>query len=175
MKKFQQNLLVILSLALCGLCAFQWYEQTQQRNDITTLNRMVYQKNLTIQSATNSVSQLSHQVEQMDASLTRVKTEAVTNAQLVARQKIQIAQLHFYAAGLTNEISQYKAAVTNLESKLKTVFAGIEKQNSAITNLIAQRDVLVKKYNDAVTDRNNIVVKYNELAKRIRQQQQPSQ
>ena len=46
MKNFQQNLLIILALALCGLCAWQWYEQTIQRDEIGTLNGIVYQKNV---------------------------------------------------------------------------------------------------------------------------------
>ena len=60
MKNFQQNLLIVLALALCGLCAFQWYVQTVQRNEITTLNGMVYEKNVAIQSATNSIATLNH-------------------------------------------------------------------------------------------------------------------
>ncbi len=62
MKNFQQNLLIVLALALCGLCAFQWYEQTIQRNEITTLNEIVYEKNVAVQDATNSVALLNHQV-----------------------------------------------------------------------------------------------------------------
>ncbi len=70
MKNFQQNLLISLALGLCGLCAFQWYQQTLQRNEITTLNGMVYEKNVAFQDATNSIALLNHQVEQMDARLT---------------------------------------------------------------------------------------------------------
>lgn len=171
MKKFQQNLLIVLALALCGLCIFQWYEQMVQRQEITKLNGVVYQKNVTIQSATNSVAELTHQVNQMDASLTRAKAEAATNARLAAHQKLQIEQLQFAAAGLTNEVTQYKAAVATLQSKLKNAYAGIEKQNTAITNLVAQRDDYVRKYNDEVKDRNNVVGKYNDLVKQIKEQQ----
>ena len=28
MKNFQQNLLIVLALGLCGLCVYQWYGQT---------------------------------------------------------------------------------------------------------------------------------------------------
>ena len=63
MKNFQQNLLIVLALALCGLCAYQWYEQTIQREEITTLNGMVYDKNAAIQDATNSIATLNHQVD----------------------------------------------------------------------------------------------------------------
>lgn len=171
MKHFQQNLLIILALGLCALCAFQWYEQTVQRKEITTMNSIVYQKNVAIQSATNSVAQLNRQVEQMDASLTQARAEATTNAQLAAKQKLQIEQLRFIAAGLTNQVTQYKAAVEALQSKLKEAYAGIEKQNAAITNLAAQRDECVQKYNDEVKDRNDVVNKYNNLVKQVNQRQ----
>jgi chromosome segregation ATPase len=167
MKNFQQNLLIVLALGLCGLCAFQWYEQTQQRNEINALNEMVFQKNSDIQNATNSVAQLTQQVEQMDARLMEVKATAATNEQLVAIQKVEITKFQFTGEGLTNEIAQYKQAVNAFQSKLKDAYTAIGKQNEAVTNLVAQRDEFVKKYNDEVQDRNGIVAKYNDLAKQM--------
>ena len=172
MKNFQQNLLIGLALALCGLCAFQWYEQTIQRNEITTLNGMAYDKNVAIQAATNSIATLNHQIEQLDASLTEIKAVAVTNEQLVAVQKLELTRLQRVGANLTNEIAQYQAAVDTLQSKLKDAYAGIRQQNETITNLIAQCDDLVKKFNDSVKDRNDVVAKYNELAAQIQKLQQ---
>jgi chromosome segregation ATPase len=167
MKNFHINLLIVLALALCGLCAYQWYEQTIQRNEITTLNGIVYQKNIAIRDATNSVALLNHQIEQMDASLTEIKANAATNEQLVASQKAEIATLQFSNLNLTNEIAQYKEAMDTLETKLKDAYAGLQKQNEDLTNLVAQRDEFVKKYNDEVQDRNGIVAKYNDLAKQV--------
>jgi chromosome segregation ATPase len=167
MKNFQVNLLIALALALCGLCAWQWYEQTVQRDEIQTLNQLVYDRNAAIQGYTNSIATLNHQVNQMDARLTEIKATAATNEQLIISQKAEIAQLQFENGNLTNEIVQYKEAVGALESKLKEVYAGVDRQNEAITNLVAQRNDLVQKYNDEVKDRNNIVEKYNELVKRI--------
>jgi chromosome segregation ATPase len=167
MKNFHQNLLVILALALCGLCACQWYEQTIQRNEITTLNGIVYQKNLAIRDGTNSIAMMNHQIEQMDAGLTEIKAAAATNEQLVASQKAEIIMLQFSNLNLTNEVAQYKEAVDTLESKLKDAYAGLQKQNGDITNLVAQRDDFVKKYNDEVQDRNDVVAKYNDLAKQM--------
>ncbi len=171
MKNFQQNLLVILALALCVLCAFQWYEQTIQRNEITTLNGMVYEKNVAIEDATNSIATLNHQIEQMDARITEIKAAAATNAQLVVAQKAELIKLQFANENLTNEIGQYKTAVDTLQSKLKDAYAGIEQQNETITNLVTQRDDVVKKFNDEVKDRNDVVTKYNDLVKQVQQQQ----
>jgi chromosome segregation ATPase len=171
MKNFQQNLLITVALGLCGLCAFQWYEQTVQRNEITTLNGMVYEKNVAIQEATNSISTLNHQVEQMDARITEIKAAAATNEQLVVVQKVEIARLEFNNLNLTNEIVQYKAAVDTLQSKLKEAYNGIKQQNDVITNLIVQRDDLLKKFNDSVKDRNDVVTKYNDLVNQVQKQQ----
>ena len=167
MKNLQQNLLIVLALGLCGLCACQWYGQTLQRNAIDTLNQAVFQKESDIQNDTNSIANLSAQVEQMDASLTRAKAVAATNEQLAASQKAQITKLEFIGEGLTNEIADYKQAMDSLQSKLKEAYDGIQKQNAAITNLVAERDDFVKKYNDEVTERNGVVAKYNELAKQV--------
>ncbi|HWY30633.1 MAG TPA: hypothetical protein VNX46_07775 [Candidatus Acidoferrum sp.] len=167
MKKFQQNLFVVLAVALCGLSAYQWLQQSQQRNAIDTLNHLVFQKNSDIQFATNSIATLNQQVEQMDAALTAVKADDATNAAIVLFQKAEITRLQFVGAGLTNQIIQYQQAVDTLETRLKEAYAGIDRQNGAISNLVAQRDEFVQKYNDSIKDRNDVVAKYNELAKQV--------
>jgi chromosome segregation ATPase len=171
MKNFQQNLLITLALALCGLCVFQWYEQTIQRVEITMLNGIVFEKNVAIQDATNSVAVLNHQIEQMDARLTEIKAAAATNEQLVATQKADIARLQYANFNLTNDVAQYKQAVDTLESKLKDAYAELEQQNETITNVVAQRESLVQKLNDETKDRNDVVAKYNDLVNQVQKQQ----
>jgi chromosome segregation ATPase len=167
MKNFQQNLLIVLTLALCGLCVYQWYAQTVQRTEIQTLNQMVYDRDATIQSDTNSFVTMNAQIARMDASLSDLKADAATNEQLAASEKAQIFQLQFENGNLTNEVEQYKAAVDQLTGKLKDAYAGIEQQNETITNLVSQRNDLVQKYNDEVKDRNDVVSKYNDLVKQM--------
>jgi len=170
MKNFQQNLLITLALALCGLCAWQWYEQTVQREEITTLNGIVYQKNADIQNDTNSIATLSHQIEQMDVRITEIKSAAATNELMVVEQKREISKLQFNNLNLTNEVTQYKQAVDTLTAKLKDAYADLGKQNEVITNLVAQRDDFVKKYNGEVNDRNDVVAKYNDLVSQVQKQ-----
>jgi chromosome segregation ATPase len=170
MKNFQQNLLITLALALCGLCAWQWYEQTIQREEITTLNGIVYEKNADIQNDTNSLAVQSRQIEQMDVRITEIKAAAATNELLVAEQKREISKLQFDNLELTNEITDYKQAVDTLTAKLKDAYADLGKQNDVITNLVAQRDDFVKKFNDEVKDRNEVVAKYNDLVSQVQKQ-----
>jgi len=164
MKNFQQNLLIVLALALCGLCVYQWYEQTFQRNEIAALNQTVYDKSVAIRDCTNSITTMNHQIAQMDARITELKEVAKTNEQTVIVQTREIARLQILGGSLTNEITEYKKAVDTLNAKLKEAYDGITRQNESVTNLVVQRDEFVKKYNDEVKDRNDIVAKYNELA-----------
>jgi chromosome segregation ATPase len=171
MKNLQQNLLIAVALSLCGLCVFQWYGQTLQRNEIQILEQSVYEKSAAIQGYTNSILTMDRQIAQMDARLTELKENAKTNADLVVNQMRQINRLQIDAEGLTNQITEYKAAVTNLQGKLKEAYNGVQKQNEAIKELIAQRDELVKKFNDEVKDRNEVVNKYNDLVRQVEKNQ----
>ena len=171
MRNFQQNLLIIVALSLCGLCVYQWYGQTVQRKEIQTLEQSVYQKSAAIQGYTNSIRTMDRQIAQMDARITELKAGAKTNAELVIAQKREFNRLQATAEGLTNEITEYKSAVEGLQGKLKETYQAIQKQNEAVKELVAQRDEFVTKYNDSVKERNAIVAKYNDLVNQVQKAQ----
>jgi chromosome segregation ATPase len=171
MKNFHQNLLIILALALCGLCVWQWYGQTVQRNQIDSLNQLLAQKLAAIQSYTNSIKTMDDQIAQMDARITQLKGTIKTNDDLILSQKRTMNQQDAENQSLTNQVSQYKLAVDTLQGKLKEAYDGVQKQNDAIKELVAQRDEFVQKLNDSVKERNAIVDKYNALVARVEQAQ----
>lgn len=164
MKNFHQNLLIVLALCLCALCAWQWYGQTQQRSQLEGIKEIADQKAVLIENYTNTIQKLQHQVSQMDASITELKNTVETNEQTIVAQRRELNQAEADNSALTNEIAQYKQAVDTLEGKLKEAYDGIQKQNETVKELAAQRDEFVKKYNDLVIDRNNVVSNYNDLA-----------
>jgi len=171
MKNFQQNLLILLALSLCALCVYQWHGQTVQRTEFEKSNQIVYEKTAAIQGYTNSIKTMDHQIAQMGAELAQLRTAAKTNEQLMVFQKGEINKLQATAGGLTNQIGEYKKAVDTLEANLKEAYAGIQKQNESLKELVAQRDEFVKKFNDSVKERNDIVNKYNDLVDRVQKQQ----
>jgi chromosome segregation ATPase len=170
MKNFQQNLLIVLALGLCALCAWQWYDQTRQRVRIEGLNHVLDEKSTAIQGYTNSIATMNQQIDQMDSSLTQLKTENKTNEQEMLSQKREINRLQITSEVMTNEIAQYTNAVNTLETRLKEAYAGIKKQNAAIQELTTQRDEYVQKLNASVKERNDIVDKYNKLVDQIKKQ-----
>jgi chromosome segregation ATPase len=165
MKNIQYNLLIVLALGLCGLCAWQWYVQTVQRQTIGDLNQMVFDRNDAIQKDTNSIATLDAKVSDMDVQITGLKATVTTNEQIMASQSAQITQLQFDNETYTNEIAQYKVAVGTLETRLDEANTNIDKQNETITNLLSQRSDLVLKYDELATNRNEIVEKYNAMVK----------
>jgi len=171
MKNFQQNLLIVLAVCLCGLCAYQWYAQTMQRREVEKLIQLVYNKSIVIRDDTNSIATLNHQISQMDSNLTDLRNTAKSNSDIIGTQKMELLRLKTVNEGLTNQIAQYQEAVEGLTNKLADAYAGIEKQNAALKTLAAERDDLVQKYNDEVKDRNNIVSNYNALAAQVQKMQ----
>jgi chromosome segregation ATPase len=171
MKGFQENLLVVVALGLCGLCVYQWRGQTLQRNEIESLNQTVSDKSAAIQGYTNSIRTMDHQIAALGTQIAELRQTARTNEMLVAGQKSEIARLQSGAEGLTNQVAEYQKAVRILEAKLKEAYGGINKQNEAMHEHIAQWDEFVKKYNDRVIERNKVVAKYNELAIQVEKMQ----
>jgi chromosome segregation ATPase len=171
MKNFQQNLLIIFALALCLLCAAQWYRETGQRKTIESVNVLLSQKVAAIQDYTNRIRLLDTQVAQMDGHISELNTTIKTNDQLIVTQKRELNRLETENESLTNQIIEYKRTVTAYQVKLKEVADGVQKQNEALKELAAQRDEFVGKLNDSIKERNTIVEKYNELAKRVEELQ----
>lgn len=168
---FQRTVFIIVAAALCGLCIFQWKIQTQQRTELQRLGDQLYQRNVDIQGYTNSIKTLDAQVAQMQSQIADLERTGKSNQQLLVEQKRELFELTASARSQTNEIAQYKEAVAKLETKLKDAYDGIKKQNTAVKELVQQRDDLVKKVNDAVADRNGVVNKYNDLVHRVEEMQ----
>ncbi len=174
MRNLQQNVLIIVALSLCGLCVYQWYGQTVQRNEIQKLEQTVYEQSAAIQGYTNSIKTMDRQIAQMDARITQLKLEVKTNTEFIITQKREINRLRAAAAGLTNQVAEYKLAVEkyklvveSLQGKLKDAYDGIQKQNAAMKELVAQRDEFVQKFNESVKARNDVVAKYNDLVAQV--------
>jgi chromosome segregation ATPase len=167
MKNLQQNLLIFLALALCGLCAWQWYFQTLQRNRIDKLDTTVFKQDGEIQSDTNSIAAMQAEISGQESRIDELKQTVMSNSQAIVARERENLRLQISADGLSNEIVQYQSVTNLLAGKLKEAYDGIKKQNDAITNLVAQRDEFVGKYNDSVKARNDVVAKYNDLVRQM--------
>ncbi len=167
MKNFLQNLLIVLALGLCGLCAWQWYIQTRLHVEGEALQQTVFNQAATIQGYTNSISNMEAEISGLSTRVNELKQAAITNELAALEQKREILRLRASSEVTSNEIVQYKDVVDKLEAKLKEASDGIVKQNDAIKQLAAERDAAIQKYNDSIKERNALAGKYNALVDRI--------
>ena len=165
MNKFLSNVLIVLALAMCALCAYQWYRETRQREEVHKLNNRIYEKDLAIQGYTNSIHLMDGKIAQLDARVGELKDTVKTNEATMLQQKREIAKLEFNTVGLTNQLAEYKQALETVQNRLKEAYDGIEKLNQVLKDVAAQRDEYISKLNDSTRERNDIVAKYNELVK----------
>lgn len=167
MKSFQQNLLIALAFALCGLCAWQWHFQTVQRGWLADKNREISQRDSAIQGYTNSLDRTSREITRMDQTIAGLnddlKQALKTNGEAIILQKREIARLGASNDTLLGDVAQYTNAVAALQSNLDTAYDGIKKQNTALEQLAAQRDEFIQKYTNMVSQYNDTVNQYNGL------------
>jgi chromosome segregation ATPase len=167
MKYFQQNLLIALAFALCGLCAWQWHFQTVQRGWLADKNREISRNDTAIQGYTNSLDRMSQQITRMDQTIAGLNDDLRqalrTNGEWIILQKREIARLGASNDTLLTDVAQYTNAVAALQSNLDTAYDGIKKQNAALEQLAAQRDEFIQKYTNMVSQYNDTVTQYNGL------------
>ena len=174
MTDFQHKLFIVLAVGLCGLCSYQWYVQSVQQGEIEALAQTISERNLALRDSTNSMQTTDHQVAQLDAELGISRATIKTNTQLIAAQQRELVRLRGVEAEQVTCIAQYQRAVDTLTNQLKTAYGGIETQNTSIKQLVAQRDELVAKLNVSVKERNEMVIKYNDLITRMEKSQPPA-
>ncbi len=87
MKNFQQNLLMLLALALCALCAWQWYVQTLLHNEGAALQETIFKQAAQIQGYTNSIKNMDAEIAGLSTRVNELKQAAMTNEQAASEQK----------------------------------------------------------------------------------------
>lgn len=160
MKNFQRNLFILLAIALCGTCAYQWYLQAVQLDTLDRRNQAISLQSTTIQNLTNSIKRTDDEISQLHDRIAQLKTAAVSNDQWAISEKREVARLRSDGELMSNQIVEYKDAVNQLETKLKEAFKGEQ-------DLVGQRDDFVKKLNDSIQARNDLTKKFNELVDRF--------
>ncbi len=167
MKNFLQNMLICLALALCVLCAWQWYLQTLLHSQGEALQKTLFKQAAEIQGYTNSIKNMDAEIAGLSTRINELKQAAMTNEQAALEQKREILRLRTSGEVMSNQIAGYKTVVDKLEARLKEASEGISRQNNAIKQLVAGRDDAIKRYNDSIKERNALAAKYNDLVDRF--------
>lgn len=160
MKSFLVNLLVGLSLVLCGFNGYQWYREAKLHGRMEALGSDLYQKSEEIQSLKQSLSVNTEEIKRLEGlrenlgaimksnrvELARVQDEADKAKREVAVQTAKAAQ-----------VEQYKEAFERANTNIR-------KQNEIIETLNGRMKQVAEERNEIVTRHNKLATDYKTLA-----------
>lgn len=151
MKPVANSVLLILLLALCGLCAWQWQRETLLRGIAMDL-----------QSALVSLQQekadLDARVQAANAEILRL-TGALSELRSNSVDKHEHAALATASETMRETLEKQRAAIHERNESLLKASGSIQQANETIKELTKERDGLAKRLND-------LTAKYNEMAKK---------
>jgi len=164
MKNPLQTLLMLLALALCGFCTWQWYGQVLQRKEMTELAQANYDQAMAIQGYTNSINRMDGQIGQLDVRISELRDTIKSNNVVIFGLREENGRLNL-------QTDQYSNALVTLHVQIQQANESIVRQNEALKSLVAERDEFVNRLNETIKERNEIVGKFNDLVKRVEEMQ----
>jgi len=161
--KLLPNLLLVLALGLCGLCAYQWMREGRVYAALGSVNDELYKKREAIQG-------LEQTVKRNQSDMARLEGIRAELNQTIRTNTARIAELGNYVEKLENEtdsqratIGNYKEALDTANERIQKQNEDIQKQNDAIKVLAQQRDEKVAELNRLVGEYNTLVTNFNKL------------
>lgn len=169
MKLFLQNLLIVISLSLCGLISYQWVRETDLRRTVQKQTDTIQDKLDAIQSLQSAVAHDEKEIQRLDGLKTQLTQEVKSNM-------VELASVYKALDKGTNELERtreqlatYKDALASANENIKKQNEDIKTQNEEVAKLVKERNEMVTNYNKAVSDFNDLAAKWNkqqqELAK----------
>ena len=169
MKALLQNLLILFSLALCGLIAFQWVRETELRKTVQSLTDTVHDKMEAIQNLQASVKRDETEIQRLDGLKNQLTQTIKSNDVRISNLTRDLEKATSDIERAEKQIEVYKGALQTANDNIKKQNDDIKKQNEEMKQLAEDRNEVVKKFNKMASDYNDLAAKWNkqqeELAK----------
>ncbi|MDI1313473.1 hypothetical protein [Prosthecobacter sp.] len=179
MKRLLTTLVVLISLGLCVVCLVQWEREARLRGHILDLVKRLEAENAMRIDAERKVREYEKEIArltelriEMEAKLIAVSREySQLSADSTARG-ISIAVYMREVAQMQHGLEATQAAFGKGTEALKghndvvtTQNSAMEKQNELLKQLVEERNDAITKLNARTREFNELVEKYNKLAK----------
>ena len=163
MNKFLPNLLLVMSLALCGLSAYQWVREGRLHTAVAELHALDYTNRLTIQGLEGIVKQEKAEIDRLENVRTKLESTVATNTAQIREMEKALDRLAKENLGQRDSIDQFKAALDTANERIKSQNEDVRRQNEAIKAVAEQRDQKVEELKKMVGEYNKVVGEYNKL------------
>jgi chromosome segregation ATPase len=168
MKKFLENLLMVVALGLCGLCVYQWLREANLRTRMEDQSKEIFQRKEAIQNLEATLRRTEGEVERLESLRVQLNETIKTNKQEILTLTKYSERLEKEIEGNKAQIQNYKEAIEQANDSIRRQNDTITKQNQDMKDLAAERNAGVEKYNE-------VVKQYNDLVKQFEKYQQDAQ
>lgn len=179
MKRVLIFLLVVISLGLCGVCLVQWKREADLIGHIEDLIKKLEAENAAKVEAQRKVREYEREIERINAlraeveaklvevtrELNLLTTDNVARGITIAIYMLELnhAQAGFESARIA--LGQGADAIKDRNTAVAGQNDTIQQQNAMLKKLADERDSAIEKLNARTRDYNELVEKYNKLAK----------
>lgn len=160
-------ILILLSLGLCGLAAYQWTRETTFRKGIETL-RQTNVVLMTLQNeAENKATRYQSELADVEKKRADIIAENRTNKFRLGKLELEVSRLEANLNYSSNLVVAFSNAVQNANQSIRIQNQTISNLNSEFKKLAEDRNEVVKKYNALAQDQQKTVEEYNKLVKQF--------
>ncbi len=161
MKNFLQNLLIVFSMCLCALIAFQWVRETRLRKDVQALTDTIHDKAEAVQGLEVTVRQNNDEIKRIDEIKSKLTQTIKSNdVQLLSLMK-DLDKAQTENERTKGQIDAYKQAIERANVSIKAQNDNIKKQNEEMVKLAEERNTIVSNYNKVAKDFNELAARWN--------------
>ncbi|MGE3312731.1 MAG: hypothetical protein AB7O66_22405 [Limisphaerales bacterium] len=166
MKSLLVNLLIVLSLVLCGFNTLQWYREAKLHGRLEDLGEQLFKKSTEIQELQQTVQ--FHQDE-----IKRLENIRENFNDLVSSNRLVITTLEEEAQNLRRDVQvqtakaaqvdQYKTAYEKANEGIVKANAVITEQNEKLKSLADDRNQFVERFNKLAVDYKTLAADYEKV------------
>jgi len=179
MKRLLTTLLVVISLGLCAVCVVQWQREDRLRGHIQDLvKRLEAENTLRIEAERRvreyerEIARLTELRAEVEAKLVEVTREyndlsadSVARGISIAVYMREVMQMQHGLEATQRAFGKGAEAIKSHNSVVITQNSAMEKQNELLKQLVEERNDAITKLNARTREFNDLVEKYNKLAK----------
>lgn len=157
-------ILILLSLGLCGLAAYQWTRETTFRKGIESL-RQTNVVLMTLQNeAENKATRYQAELADVEKRRADIMAENKTNRSKVNKLELEVAKFEANLNYSSNLVVAFSNAVQNANQSIRIQNQSISNLNGEFKKLADDRNEMVKKYNALAMEQTKTVEAHNKLA-----------
>lgn len=179
MKRLLNTLLVIVSLGLCAVCVVQWVREDRLRGHLLDLTKQLEAENTARVEAERKAAEYEKEIERLTILRAEVEAKLLTateelnamGADSVARGLTlafflkDLVETQAKLAAVEATLAQGTEALKDHNTSVTAQNTTIQKQNDLLKQLVSERDSAIEKLNTRTRELNELVEKYNKLAK----------